>query len=152
MTDPESGQRRWFPSISGFRGPPVASRSRDRGYPSGVSFDRLSPVFPVRDIQLAVEHYRKLGFAVRRHNRPEPYAFAERDGLELHLNQVKHLAPKRNMSAVFLYVDDADALYLEWSKAQVNGRLVAPTDTDYGLREGACLDRDANLIRFGSRC
>jgi hypothetical protein len=115
-----------------------------------MRFDRLSPVFPVRDIELAVEHYRKLGFAVRLYEGPDRYAFAERDGIELHLTQVDDLKPRRNMSAVYLYVDDADALYREWSRARIDGRLVEPSDTSYGLREGACLDRDANLIRFGS--
>lgn len=115
-----------------------------------MAFDRLSPVFPVRDMELAIEHYRKLGFAVRRYEGPEVYAFAERDGIEFHLQQVNGLKPKRNCSAVYLYVDDADALYGEWSQAGIDGRLVEPSDTSYGLREGACLDRDANLIRFGS--
>lgn len=64
--------------------------------------------------------------------------------------QVDDLVPKRNMSAVYLYVDDADALFEEWSSLEIDGRLIAPRDTEYGLREGACLDRDANLIRFGS--
>lgn len=115
-----------------------------------MTFHRLSPVFPVRDIDLAIEHYRKLGFQVRRYEGPDRYAFAERDGIELHFAQVDDLKPRRNMSAVYLYVDDADALYREWSEAGIDGRLVEPTDTSYGLREGACLDRDANLIRFGS--
>ncbi|NNL97109.1 MAG: VOC family protein [Acidimicrobiia bacterium] len=115
-----------------------------------MRFDRLSPVFPVRDVDLAKEHYSKLGFTVRRYEGPDPYAFAARDGIELHLAQVDNLKPRTNMSAVYLYVDDADALYREWSRAGIEGRLVEPTDTSYGLREGACLDRDANLIRFGS--
>ena len=115
-----------------------------------MRFERLSPVFPVRNIELAIEHYRKLGFEVRRYEGADPYAFAERDGIELHLAQVDDLKPKKNMSAVYLYVDDADALYREWSRAEIDGRLVEPTDTSYGLKEGACLDRDANLIRFGS--
>lgn len=115
-----------------------------------MSFERLSPVFPVRDLALAMEHYRKLGFEVRRYEGPDTYAFAERDGIELHLAQVDDLKPRRNMSAVYLYVDDADELYAEWSRAGIDGRLVKPSDTSYGLREGACLDRDANLIRFGS--
>jgi catechol 2,3-dioxygenase-like lactoylglutathione lyase family enzyme len=115
-----------------------------------MRFDRVSPVFPVRDIDQAVEHYRKLGFSVRHYEGADAYAFAERDGVEFHLAQVNGLKPKRNMSAVYLYVDDADALYREWSAAGLDGRLVEPRDTSYGLREGACLDRDANLIRFGS--
>jgi hypothetical protein len=115
-----------------------------------MRFDRISPVFPVRDINLACEHYAKLGFAVRRYEGPDEYAFAERDGVEIHLVLVQNLKPERNMSAVYLYVDDADALYREWEEVQVDGRLVEPRDTSYGLREGASLDRDANLIRFGS--
>jgi hypothetical protein len=115
-----------------------------------MRFERLSPVFPVRSIDLAIEHYRKLGFAVRRYEGPDSYAFAERDGIELHLAQVDDLQPRKNMSAVYLYVDDADALYREWSQAGIDGRLVQPTDTSYGLREGAALDPDANLIRVGS--
>jgi hypothetical protein len=115
-----------------------------------MRFDRLSPVFPVRAINLAIDHYTKLGFALRRYEGPDRYAFAERDGIEIHLAEVEGLKPKRNMSAIYLYVDDADALYREWSTAGIDGRLVEPSDTSYGLREGACLDRDANLIRFGS--
>ena len=116
-----------------------------------MSFRRLAPVFPVRDIKLASEHYLKLGFTVRRYEGPEPYAFTERDGIEFHLAQVDDLKPKRNMSAVYLFVDDADALYQEWNRAGIEGRVVEPRNTDYGMREGACLDRDVNLIRFGSR-
>ena len=115
-----------------------------------MGFKGLSPVFPVRDIELAIEHYRRLGFAVRRYEGSDDYAFAERDGIELHLTRVDDLVPKRNMSSVYLYVDDADMLYREWSSAGIDGRVVEPSDTSYGLREGACLDRDANLIRFGS--
>ncbi len=117
---------------------------------AGVSFHRIAPVFPVRDLQVAVDHYRRLGFQVREYEGPDAYAFAERGGIQIHLAQVDGLKPRKNMSAVYLYVDDADALYEEWSAAGVDGRLVEPKDTSYGLREGACLDRDANLIRFGS--
>lgn len=116
-----------------------------------MGFNRMSPVFPVRDLARAVEHYRKLGFVVRPSESSDDYAFAARDGLELHLTRVHDLKPKRNTSAVYLHVDDADLLYEEWSNAGIDGRTVQPSDTSYGLREGACLDRDANLIRFGSR-
>ena len=115
-----------------------------------MSFQKVAPVFPVRDMDLAIEHYRALGFGVRRYEGPDSYAFAERDGIELHLALVKDLKPRKNMSAAYLYVDDADALFEEWNQLELDGRLVEPRDTSYGLREGACLDRDANLIRFGS--
>ena len=115
-----------------------------------MTFTRIAPVFPVRDLDRAVEHYTRLGFEVRRYDGPDAYAFAVRDSIEVHLTQVDDLKPRRNMSAVYLYVDDADTLHAEWAHARVEGRLVAPSDTEYGMREGACLDADANLIRFGS--
>jgi catechol 2,3-dioxygenase-like lactoylglutathione lyase family enzyme len=115
-----------------------------------IEFQRVSPVFPVRDLQPAIDHYQKLGFAVREYEGDDLYAFAERAGIEIHLVQLDGLKPRKNTSAIYLYVDDADALYEEWAAAGIDGRLVEPCDTSYGLREGACLDRDANLIRFGS--
>ncbi len=52
--------------------------------------------------------------------------------------------------AVYLHVADADDLPTQWSAAGVDGRHHAPVDTDYGLREGAYVDPDGNLLRYGS--
>lgn len=112
--------------------------------------ERCSPVLPVSDIGRAVEHYRTLGFEVRVYEGAAAYAFAARDGIELHLAQVRDLDPANNTCAYYLYVDDADALYATWRLAGVGGRLIAPVDTEYGLREGAHVDPDGNLLRFGS--
>jgi len=111
---------------------------------------RASPVLPVSDIARAVDHYRKLGFDVRVYEGGAAYAFAARDDIELHLAQVLDLDPATNTSACYLYVDDADALYATWRLTEIDGRLTAPVDTDYGLREGAHVDPDGNLLRFGS--
>lgn len=116
-----------------------------------ATFERLAPVFPVRDIARSIEHYKKLGFDVEAFD-GAPYAFCRRDATEIHLTEVGRpaLKPKRNMSATYLYVNDADALYAEWSQSGASGRHIRPVDTDYGLREGAHTDEDNNLIRYGS--
>ena len=44
-------------------------------------------------------------------------------------------------------VPDADALAARWAGT---GRTTAPVNTGYGLREGAHVDPDGNLLRFGS--
>ncbi|MEM7091867.1 MAG: VOC family protein [Actinomycetota bacterium] len=113
----------------------------------------IEPIFPVRDIVTAIEHYRALGFEVDAYAGDAPYAYAERDGVRFHLQQVggrPGLKPKRNMFSVYLYCDDADALHAEWVASGAGGKDHPPSDTDYGLREGAHLDEDANLIRYGS--
>lgn len=51
--------------------------------------------------------------------------------------------------AAYVRVDDADALAAAWATVP-GGRTVPPVDTDYGLREGAHVDPDGNLLRFGS--
>ena len=114
----------------------------------------VAPVFPTEDLARALEHYRRLGFHVSAYDGPDGndyYGYARRNEVTLHLAKVP--APidlGTSNVAVYLYVDDAESLYAEWSAAGVDGRLVAPRDTEYGLHEGAHVDPDGNLIRFGS--
>jgi hypothetical protein len=110
----------------------------------------VAPVLPVSDLTASIAHYRSLGFAVRAYDGDALYAFADRDGVALHLAQVHEIEPTANTSSVYLYVDDADALYSQWRLAAVAGTLRAPADTEYGLREGTHSDPDGNLLRFGS--
>jgi uncharacterized glyoxalase superfamily protein PhnB len=110
----------------------------------------VSPILAVRDLDVALGHYRTLGFDVYAYEGGAVYGFVERDGLSIHLAEDPALDPAGNDCAVYLYVDDADALYAQWRAARPAGRLVAPVDTEYGLREGAHIDPDGNLLRFGS--
>jgi hypothetical protein len=110
----------------------------------------LAAVLPVRDLAAALQHYDLLGFTVSAYH-GGGYGYAERDGLNLHFCAVPNLDPATTTSAIYLYVDDADLLFAEWRSAGVSGQFFEPQDTDYGLREGAHVDRDGNLIRFGSR-
>lgn len=108
---------------------------------------RVAPIFPVSDVGAALGHYRRLGFTVREYE-GGGYGYATRDGVELHLTGVTDLDPERNTSATYLFVDDADALAREWEAAGATVR--APRATDWGQHEGAHVDPDGNLIRFGS--
>lgn len=115
-----------------------------------VTFREVAPVFSVRDVAAALDHYRRLGFTVSPYDEGREYGFAERGGVKLHLGRVPDLDPAANGSCAYLYVDDADALAAEWQQADVGGRFHTPIDTDYGLREGAHVDPDGNLLRYGS--
>lgn len=109
---------------------------------------RLAAVLPVRDLGRALEHYRALGFAVSAYS-GGGYGYGERDGLNVHFAVVPELDPGLTTSAVYLYVEDADALYAEWRSSGASGQFFEPGDTEYGLREGAHADLDGNLLRFG---
>lgn len=112
-----------------------------------VKFSEVAPVLPVRRLDDACAHYRRLGFAVTTYD-GGGYGYAQRGSAQLHLSENPDTDPATSMVSVYLYVDDVDALAAEW--AAIPGRLVPPRDTDYGLREAAHVDPDGNLLRFGS--
>jgi catechol 2,3-dioxygenase-like lactoylglutathione lyase family enzyme len=106
---------------------------------------RVSPVFPVADLDRALAHYASLGFRTSRHD--DTYGFAAWRGLELHLAVVPDHDPLRTAGAAFLHVPDADEVAAAWARVDRTG---SPVDTDYGIREGWHIDPDGNLLRFGS--
>ena len=115
-----------------------------------AEIDRLAAVLPVRDVAAALARFEALGFAVERFGDGTEYGFATRGGARFHVALVPDFDPRGNLMAVYLYVDDADALVEEWRAVGAEGDLRDPVDTDYGLREGAYIDPDGNLLRFGS--
>ena len=106
------------------------------------------PVLPVRNLDAALDHYGRLGFDVRRYE-GGGYGYATRDGVQLHFSHSQHHDPETTATVLYLYVDDADALYAEWRDADIPGGVRAPIDTDWRMREGTHIDPDGNLIRFG---
>jgi hypothetical protein len=75
-----------------------------------TTFERLAPVFPVRNVRAALEHYRRLGFVVEAYeaqSQGDPiYGFIRRGSIELHLARTADLDPKTNTSACYVYVGD----------------------------------------------
>jgi catechol 2,3-dioxygenase-like lactoylglutathione lyase family enzyme len=133
----------------------TSARRRSACQSLGVSeFLDAAPVLVARDLDEALERYRRLGFEVSAYTDPGGgsgyYGYARRDAIQLHLAHVHDLDPRTNLVAAYLYVDDADAVYDAWTAAGVQGRFHPPSDTDYGLREAAYVDPDGNLLRFGS--
>jgi catechol 2,3-dioxygenase-like lactoylglutathione lyase family enzyme len=115
-----------------------------------VTFLRVAPVVPVRDLAAALDRYRRLGFDVRPYAGGAGYGFVDRGDVSLHLTEWADHDPRRSASAVYLYVSDADAVHAAWAAAGVEGRLTAPCDMEWGLREFAFVDADGTLHRVGS--
>ena len=111
---------------------------------------RIAPVFVTTDLARALAHYERLGFEVEAYDGADYYGYACRDGIEIHLAKADELDRRTTTSCAYLWVDDAGALHDEWAAAGVDGRLHPPSPTAYGLSEGAHVDPDGNLIRFGS--
>ena len=112
-------------------------------------FRRFSPIFPVRDLAAALAHYTALGFQTLASDDGDEYGFANRERTGLHFAVEPDHDPAHG-AATYLYVDDAGALYEEWTRPGIGGVTRPVLPTPYGLREGAHTDPDGNLIRFGS--
>lgn len=115
-----------------------------------IAFTAVAPIIPVRDLDAALDRYRRLGFTVAPYPGPARYGFAECGPVSLHLSEWAEHDPARSAASVYFYVDDADALYAQWSASGVQGRFVEPADTDYQLREFAYVDPEGTLHRVGS--
>jgi predicted lactoylglutathione lyase len=115
------------------------------------------PILPSRDLDETLAFYERLGFA----NRGAPpgvwdYLIIGRGHIELHFYREPDVDPLTTAASCYLRVEDADRLHDEWAgigvphDAATGSRLVAPVDTDYGMREFALVDRNGNLLRAGS--
>jgi DNA-binding MarR family transcriptional regulator len=109
---------------------------------------RFSPIFPVGDLGAALAHYTALGFKTFAYEDGQDYGFANRDRLSVHLGVLD--GHSGGPGAAYLDVNDADALYDEWSRPDVGGETFPVGPTAYGMREGSHRDPFGNLIRFGS--
>lgn len=122
---------------------------------SHVRFEQIAPVFPVTDLNRSIQHYSALGFEVKRYQGDEEYAFAKLDEIRLHLWHVPVVDPEHNFSSAFIEDDNADLLAEQWQRvsdaADSHCPTSTPIDTDYGLREGAHVDPDGNLLRFAHK-
>ncbi len=110
-----------------------------------VILKRIAPIFPVHDLDAAMSHYQRLGFATRAYE-GGGYAFATRDGIEIHLGRVPDSHSQKG--SAYLWVEDADELAAAWRSRGVE--VHSPQDTDWGQHEGAVIDPDGNVVRFGS--
>jgi hypothetical protein len=113
-------------------------------------FERVAPVIPVRDLDIALDRYKRLGLMTRAYAGDARYGYADRDSVSLHPSEWHDHDPKRTGAVVYLYVTDADAIHAEWADAGLPGRLGQPSDAEYGLREFGYVDPDGTLHRVGS--
>lgn len=109
---------------------------------------RVAPILPVKDLAGTLAYYRGLGFGTREWP-GGGYGFLTFEGVEIHLGVDPDLGtPGRPRAAAYLFVEDADALAQTWLAS--GGDVHLPEDTEWGQHEGALVDPDGNVIRFGS--
>jgi hypothetical protein len=107
----------------------------------------VAPIFPVRDLLTSLVHYQRLGFRTREY-KGGGYGFVTRDRVEIHLGAAADIQTVIAKHSAYLWVDDSDALAQAWRAAGAEVHM--PEDTEWGQHEGALVDPDGNVLRFGS--
>ena len=113
---------------------------------------RATPNLPSRDLSATAAFYGQLGFHVAFVD--DTWLILERGALQIEFFPWPELDPRTTIASCCLRVGDVDALYAAFataglaSSAQSIPRLVAPENQHWGLREGALVDLDGNLLRL----
>jgi hypothetical protein len=115
-------------------------QSLRHGYPEADRAD-----LPRRNLAANLAHYERLGFATQAYGGGD-YAYATRAGIEIHLGLVPD--SRGRVNSAYLWVDNADELAAAWRSA--GGDVHESEDTEWRQHEGAVVDPDGNVIRFGS--
>jgi catechol 2,3-dioxygenase-like lactoylglutathione lyase family enzyme len=114
----------------------------------------VAPILPSRDLGATAAFYARLGFE-QVGLWPDEYLIVMRGDVGLHFFLAPDIDPGTSSAGCYLYVEDADALYAEYSHLDLPSQGIprlhgVPEHTDYGLREFAVVDHDGNLLRIGS--
>lgn len=122
------------------------------------------PVFPSSGFDGTAAFYQHFEFSETARYGDEYLLLHHEVGIEIHFYGAGKTKPRTNDHAMYVRFDTAeeiDTLYTRWNGlantpafarvAGKIGRLHAPVDTDYGLREFAVIDHDGNLMRIGGQ-
>ena len=115
-------------------------------------FRAAAPVFPVDDATDAAEYYHEmLGFGVKQlYGKPPYYVIVERDGVEIHLSEREDTSTPIERCAVYVYVDDADALYEEFAGKGIK-MFAPPENQENEMREFELTDNSGHFLMFGQK-
>ena len=133
-----------------------------------------TPVLHVRSLEASIGFYQQLGFEIRRYD--PTYAFAGREGLQIHLRASPEREPFSSSAEVYVETTAVDELHAEWRaldlmpirtivtpdmRAELRRRWAVGNpmglisdrvkDQPWGVREFTLRDPDHNRMRFGRR-
>lgn len=114
--------------------------------------DTATPTLPSRDLSHTVDFYERLGFVQT--FRDDGWLILVRGGVQLEFFPNPDLDPARSSFGCCLRLDDVDAFHRACTEAGVQDctvgfpRVHPPAREASGLRIGALLDPDGNLLRL----
>ena len=111
----------------------------------------ISPKLPMRNKNATREFYvNKLGFRIFGSADYNNYLMVEKDNIQIHFFEFKHLDPAENYGQVYIRTNDIDNLYQSLLNNNVSIHPNGSLETKpWNQREFALLDPDNNLLTFG---
>ena len=108
----------------------------------------VAPIMPTTDIARTRQNEERLGFTADAIG--NFILMTKRDDIALFFSLNPEHDPERTVSCIYVRVADANALHAHWRAADIPG-LRELRNTEYHMREFACIDPDGNMLLFGSR-
>lgn len=114
--------------------------------------DHATPNLPSRDLDAATDFYAALGFVAT--YRDPGWLILERGTLKLEFFPDRGMDPASTAASCCLRLDDVDAMYDTCVRAGLPvthlgwPRVHPPKVEDSGMRIGALIDGDGNLVRL----
>ena len=113
-----------------------------------MKMSRLIPMQPVRNLEVSIDFYQKLGFSVEHRNDGWGWAMLRFDECRLMLDRSINSHPSApRMAIVYLYPENVQ----EFHKSAINNGLAIPEidTTFYGMTEFRLDDPDGNRLWVG---
>ncbi|MEM1287377.1 MAG: VOC family protein [Pseudomonadota bacterium] len=115
--------------------------------------EKVCPVLPSRDFDVTANFYGRMGFEVGYRN--DGYLVLARDGSELHFFRHPDHDPDTSDHGAYLKPHDAASFSAALEKLDIPNiegqapRFIPAEDKPWGMHEGAIVDPDGSLLRFG---
>ena len=114
-------------------------------------FSHAATVLPVDNVVETTAFYKRvLGFEITlTYGDPPYYAIARRgDHVNIHFSEREDTSKKINPCAVYVFVNDVDAVYEEYHSRGVE-IFAPPDDQEHGMREFDVRDMNGHFLTFG---
>lgn len=120
--------------------------------PCGANLTCAAPMLPSRDLKKTAELYAALGFILQLIPEGEGYLIARSGWVELHFWPFPGLEPGRNYASAYIRVADVEVAIVPFAALgpiATGCRYFPVEDKPWGMRQGAFVDHDGNLLHIG---
>ncbi len=118
----------------------------------GENLTCAAPMLPSRDLKETAELYAALSFTTVLIPGGDGYLIARKEWVELHFWPFPELEPDKNYASAYIRVANVDLAITPFAALgpiAAGCRFFPVEDKPWGMRQGAFVDHDGNLLHIG---